>query len=37
MAYEPSISPEGDIRQMFVTEFNGVTIELNCRAPGGPR
>jgi catechol 2,3-dioxygenase-like lactoylglutathione lyase family enzyme len=31
-AYEPSVSPEGDIRQMFVTELNGVTIELNCRA-----
>ena len=33
MAYEPSVSPEGDIRQMFVTELNGVTIELNCRSP----
>ena len=32
LAYEPSVSPEGDIRQMFVTELNGVTIELNCRA-----
>jgi catechol 2,3-dioxygenase-like lactoylglutathione lyase family enzyme len=34
LAYEPSVSPEGDIRQMFVTELNGVTIELNCRTPG---
>lgn len=33
LAYEPSVSPEGDIRQMFVTELNGVTIELNCRTP----
>ena len=32
MAFQPSVSPEGDIRQMFVTELNGVTIELNCRA-----
>lgn len=32
LAYEPSVSPEGDIRQIFVTELNGVTIELNCRA-----
>ena len=32
MAYEPSASPEGGIRQMFITELNGVTIELNCRA-----
>ena len=32
MAYEPAVSPEGDIRQVFVTELNGVTIELNCRA-----
>lgn len=33
MAYEPSVSPEGGIRQMFVTELNGVTLELNCRTP----
>ncbi|WP_372786185.1 VOC family protein [Phenylobacterium sp.] len=33
MAYEPSVAPNGGIRQMFVTELNGVTIELNCRAP----
>ena len=32
MTYEPLVSPEGGIRQMFVTELNGVTIELNCRA-----
>ena len=36
MAYEPSAAPNGGIRQLFVTELNGVTIELNCRmrAPG---
>jgi catechol 2,3-dioxygenase-like lactoylglutathione lyase family enzyme len=33
IAYEPSAAPNGGIRQMFVTELNGVTIELNCRAP----
>jgi len=35
-AYEPSAAPNGGIRQLFVTELNGVTIELNCRtrAPG---
>ncbi len=33
MAYEPSAAPNGGIRQLFVTELNGVTIELNCRAP----
>jgi len=31
MAFQPSVSTEGDIRQLFVTELNGVTIELNCR------
>jgi catechol 2,3-dioxygenase-like lactoylglutathione lyase family enzyme len=36
MAYEPSASPNGGIRQLFVTELNGVTIELNCRAPASP-
>ena len=35
MAFEALVSPEGDIRQLFVTELNGVTFELNCRAPGG--
>lgn len=33
IAYEPSAAPNGGIRQMFVTELNGVTIELNCREP----
>lgn len=32
LAYEPSVAPNGGIRQLFVTELNGVTIELNCRA-----
>lgn len=32
MPYQPSVSPEGDIRQLFITELNGVTVELNCRA-----
>ena len=36
MAYEPSAAPNGGIRQLFVTELNGVTIELNCRAPATP-
>jgi catechol 2,3-dioxygenase-like lactoylglutathione lyase family enzyme len=31
MAFQPSVSPEGNIRQLFITELNGVTIELNCR------
>ncbi len=31
MAYEASVAPNGGIRQLFVTELNGVTIELNCR------
>jgi catechol 2,3-dioxygenase-like lactoylglutathione lyase family enzyme len=31
MAYEPLAAPNGGIRQLFVTELNGVTIELNCR------
>jgi len=33
LAYEPSAAPNGGIRQLFVTELNGVTIELNCRVP----
>jgi len=33
MAYERSEAPNGGIRQLFVTERNGVTFELNCRAP----
>ena len=36
MAYEPSAAPNGGIRQLFVTELNGVTIELNCRTPASP-
>lgn len=34
MAYEASVSPDGGIRQLFVTDLNGVTIELNRREPG---
>jgi catechol 2,3-dioxygenase-like lactoylglutathione lyase family enzyme len=33
VAYRASAAPNGGIRQLFVTEFNGVTFELNCRAP----
>ena len=33
MAFQPLVSPGGDIRQLFVTELNGVTFELNCRTP----
>jgi catechol 2,3-dioxygenase-like lactoylglutathione lyase family enzyme len=33
IAYEPAAAPNGGIRQMFVTELNGVTIELNWRPP----
>lgn len=29
--YRETASPEGDIRQLFIIELNGVTIELNCR------
>ena len=32
VAYQAATAPNGGIRQMFVTEFNGVTFELNCRA-----
>ena len=31
LAYECAEAPNGGIRQIFVTELNGVTIELNCR------
>jgi catechol 2,3-dioxygenase-like lactoylglutathione lyase family enzyme len=31
IAYEPSAAPNGGIRQLFVTDLNGVSIELNCR------
>ena len=33
VAYQASEAPNGGIRQFFVTELNGVTFELNCRAP----
>ncbi len=33
IAYEAGVSPNGVIRQVFVTELNGVTFELNCREP----
>jgi catechol 2,3-dioxygenase-like lactoylglutathione lyase family enzyme len=32
LAYDSGEAPNGGIRQIFVTELNGVTIELNCRA-----
>jgi catechol 2,3-dioxygenase-like lactoylglutathione lyase family enzyme len=31
VAYEPLKSPAPGIRQLFVTDLNGVAIELNCR------
>lgn len=36
IAYEAAAAPNGGIRQMFVTDLNGVTIELNFRDPNGP-
>jgi catechol 2,3-dioxygenase-like lactoylglutathione lyase family enzyme len=33
IAYQAGEAPNGGIRQFFVTELNGVTFELNCRAP----
>lgn len=33
MSYDAGEAPNGGIRQIFVTELNGVTIELNCRVP----
>jgi catechol 2,3-dioxygenase-like lactoylglutathione lyase family enzyme len=33
IAYEAGAAPNGGIRQFFITELNGVTFELNCRAP----
>lgn len=33
IAYEAGAPPNGGIRQVFVTELNGVTFELNCREP----
>ena len=35
IVYEPVTSPDGGIRQMFITELNGVNIELNWRPPAG--
>ena len=35
IAYRETVAPNGGIRQLFVTELNGVTIELNCRVPAG--
>jgi catechol 2,3-dioxygenase-like lactoylglutathione lyase family enzyme len=32
LSYEETAAPNGGIRQFFVTELNGVTIELNCRS-----
>ncbi len=32
IAYRESAAPNGGIRQFFITELNGVTVELNCRA-----
>ena len=34
IGYRESAAPNGGIRQFFLTELNGVTIELNCRRPG---
>jgi catechol 2,3-dioxygenase-like lactoylglutathione lyase family enzyme len=31
ITYRPTASPEGDIRQLFLTDPSGVTIELNWR------
>jgi len=31
MAFQSLVSPEGDIRQLVISDLNGVTIELNCR------
>jgi hypothetical protein len=33
IAYRETAAPNGGIRQFFLTELNGVTIELNCRTP----
>jgi catechol 2,3-dioxygenase-like lactoylglutathione lyase family enzyme len=33
IAYDAAEAPNGGIRQIFVTDLNGVTIELNCREP----
>jgi catechol 2,3-dioxygenase-like lactoylglutathione lyase family enzyme len=31
IGYRETAAPNGGIRQFFLTEGNGVTIELNCR------
>jgi catechol 2,3-dioxygenase-like lactoylglutathione lyase family enzyme len=36
LSYETGEAPNGGIRQLFVTDLNGVTIELNCREPSRP-
>ncbi|WP_394764531.1 VOC family protein [Phenylobacterium sp.] len=36
IAYEPLTSPNGGIRQMFITDLNGVNIELNWRPVSAP-
>jgi len=36
-SYEAGEAPNGGIRQIFVTELNGVTVELNCRQVGAGR
>lgn len=33
VTYEAGEAPNGGIRQIFITEMNGVTFELNCRSP----
>jgi len=33
ITYRETSAPNGGIRQFFLTELNGVTIELNCRTP----
>ena len=32
VAYRELAAPDAPIRQFFITDLNGVTIELNCRA-----
>lgn len=32
IAYRELSAPDAPIRQFFITDLNGVTIELNCRA-----
>jgi catechol 2,3-dioxygenase-like lactoylglutathione lyase family enzyme len=35
VAYRETAPPNGGIRQFFITDLNGVNIELNFRTPGG--